>query len=260
MGKRPRFPKTRHVIRHWLGMHSWRISIAGTVAGGWAWHVSCRCRQVHRGLEVTENDAHAEALRLVAVRDEYRYGQVYGTHGSHLWPKTPVLHVPAEAFPLPDPLRGTGSVVACDASIRKSDEHAGWAAITDAGWMLSGTVDGATENVTGLELLAIAQALRLYPDRHPVDVWSDNVDALNMARRILAGRVRRFVQCPAWVPYEAYVLLRKASDRQVNARISYVRSKATPLHRVADRLARALPYEHLLAELAAGPTSSGEER
>lgn len=240
MGSQP-FAAARRGVRHLLGRHSPRVQVGGAVSGVWLWRVDCTCALLHRGAEPTLTQAREAAFAVLGERDDVPEPRdVFGPQAAQAWPEAPMLRQQARQLVLPDLLRGDGSLVAADASRRDSDEHAGWGFVTDVGWHRRGTVAYAGADVSGLELLAIAHALQVYPDGHLVDVLSDNLDARNMARRILSGRTSRRVEVPRWVPDEAFLLLRDAFHRRLAVRVVEVKSKTHPLHNVADRLARGL--------------------
>jgi hypothetical protein len=235
------FAAARRGYRHLLGRHSPRVLVGGAVSGAWLWRVDCTCDLLHRGAESTRTLAREAALAVLGERDDVPEPRdVFGPSAAQAWPEEPMLRQQARKLALPDRLRGNGSLVAADASRRDSDEHAGWGFVTDAGWSRRGIADYASSGVSGLELLAIAHALQLYPDGHLVDVLSDNLDARNMARRVLSGRTSRRVEVPRWVPDEAFLLLREAFHRRLAVRVIEVKSKTHPLHNIADRLARGL--------------------
>lgn len=144
---------------------------------------------------------------------------------------------PTAALSLPENLRGNGDIVACDGSYRIRDNHAQWAFITNAGWHKTGIVQWDRAHINRMELRAIAEALRIYPDGHRVWVQSDSSEARAWARRILAYPVPRR-EWPSWMTSREWHLLRAAKERGVYATIVAVPSKQTPLHNIADRLAR----------------------
>lgn len=239
----------RRGVRHLLGRHTLRVQLGGTVSGLWLWRVDCTCGLLKRDAEPTRDQARTAALAVAGARDHVDVPRVvFGPVASQAWPEEAMLRQPAKQLVLPDHLRGVGAVVAADASRRDSDAHAGWGFVTDGGWARRGTVDYASSNVAGLELLAIAQALQVYPDGHYVDVLSDNLHARLLAQRIFAKRARHWADMPAWVPAEAHPLLLKAThpQRRLQVRVLPVKSKTHPLHNIADRLARDLPVTDLL--------------
>lgn len=245
----------RRVCRHLLGRHTLVVTVAGTVSGFYLWHARCSCSVVWRSAEPTTLDALRTAVRYLGPRDELVVRQLYGTKGNAaLWPEAPALRTPARRMWLPQGIRGLGDVVACDGSRRERDRHAGWAVVTDAGWWLAGTegYDGVT--IAGLELLAIAHALHLYPAGHRVTVLSDNAHARVVARRILSHRLRRAVDLPRWVPRAAFAMLRSAAFRGLEWTIAEIRSKTVPLHNIADQVARgrALSLAGLAPALGGG--------
>jgi hypothetical protein len=243
------FAAARRGVRHLLGRHSLRVQIGAAVSGLWLWRVDCTCGLLERGAEPTRDQAQDAAYAIAGDRDHVDSARVvFGSPASRAWPEEPMLRQQAKQLQLPEHLRGVGTVVAADASRRDSDAHAGWGFVTDGGWARRGTVDYATANVAGLELLAIAQALQLYPDGAYVDVLSDNLDARLLTQRVFARRARHWADMPAWVPIEAHPLLFKAShpQRRLQVRVLAVKSKTHPLHNIADRLARALPHDDLL--------------
>lgn len=225
-----------------------RVSMAGSVSGFWLWHTRCSCGLQWRGAEHTPMAARREAFRFRGPRDVALHNYTLDSNRvAERWPGITAIRKRAQQLPLPDALRGTGHIVAVDGSLRGRDHHAGWAAITDTGWFLAGTVDHDTANIKGLELLAIAKGISLYPARTRVHVWSDNADARALARRILAGQLHQFTDAPHWVPYEAWRSLRASHFRRVRVQIVAVSSKTLPLHDIADRLARGLPVGDLLS-------------
>jgi hypothetical protein len=243
------FAAARRGVRHLLGRHTLRVQVGGSVSGLWLWRVDCRCGLLERGAEPGREQAQDAAYAAAGgERDVESARLVFGPRASRAWPEEPMLREQAKQFVLPEHLRGVGSVVAADASRRDSDAHAGWGFVTDSGWHRRGIVDYATANVAGVELLAIAQALQLYPDGHYVDVLSDNLDARLLAARIFARRARHWADMPAWVPVEAHPLLLKAAhpQRRLQVRVLAVKSKTHPLHNIADRLARGRDFDDLL--------------
>lgn len=247
MASRP-FAAARRAVRHLRGRHSLRVSIGGAVSGVWLWRVDC-CREVWRRCGTADTrQAALDAARAVAGEHDEVVAErhLFGTKSLLAWPSQPSLWVQATQITLPADLRGLGRVVAADASRRDSDRHAGWGVVTDAGWIQKGRAHFNTSNVTGLELLAIGRALQLYPAGHQVDVLSDNLDAINTARRIFAGKLTDWSDTAAWIPHEAFTALHKAAGRHLRVRVIDVKSKTHPLHNIADRLARGLEFGDLI--------------
>jgi len=233
-----------------LGIHSLRATVAPAVAGGWLWHAACSCGLMWRGVEPTREAAHTATTALLGRRDRLLIGREYGPRDpAVLWREVPTIRVGVGQLALPAGLRGTGSVVACDGSLRDIDQHAGWGVVTDAGWTRQGRLKYLGADICAIELHAIGQALLLYPDGHQVTVLSDNSAARIVARRVFTGELVRRVDCPKWVSAEGFRLLRAARHRRLRVSISTVKSKTHPLHNVADRLARRLDVGDLAPAL-----------
>lgn len=235
------------LVRGWhtVGRHHLTTTTARSVSGFHLWHTACTCTVVWQGAAHTRVAAIAEAAAHVRPRDRHQVREVHGSGAARaLWP-VPALRVPARHLALPDELRGHGRIVACDGSRRVRDGHTGWGVITDAGWWLAG-VEHPRREINGLELLAIAHAVRLYPKGSTFVVLSDSEAARAVARAILGGRVTGLSALPRWATQSAFVMLRGAYQRGVKVTIRAVRSKTHPLHDIADRLARGFAVDQAL--------------
>lgn len=250
MSSRP-IAAVRRGVRHLLGQHSLQVSLGSAVSGQWLWSVDCVClrdtRSRFQGNGDTRGAAHAAALALVRQVDEVTgVRHVFGEPAVLLW-REPSLAVQAGQLELPAHLRGRGHVLVAGVARRREDLHAGWAAVTDAGWHQKGQgyIDAWTER--GLAALAIGRGLLFYPRGHLVDVVTDNLDAAHMARRILAGRVTSWLDAPAWLPREAFTALHKAARRHLVVRVIETnRADGHALQPVANGLAGRLPLADLL--------------
>jgi ribonuclease HI len=222
-------------IVHRFTGHAPECSIRGTITGHWLWYAGCRCGDVQRGAEFDRETAKRRAQ--AARRSAYR--KCNAERAAQLWPEITTLRANAFLIELPEELRGNGYTVACDGSLRARDQHAGWGFVTDAGWSGSGTRKFAGAHINSLELMAIGQALRIYPAASNVWVLSDNHEARATARRMLRGELS-LNTLPSWVCPEHVRLFGAAMHRGLMVEIVTVRSKTNPLHNLADRLARQL--------------------
>ncbi|WHT20976.1 hypothetical protein N8J89_07895 [Crossiella sp. CA-258035] len=229
----------RRTGRHLLGRHSLTCGVGQTMSGYWVWSAQCDCDLRWRGAEFSATAAYSAMRGLASDRDStytYRPGEC---DAESLWPGVPVLRKPVRRIEIPRGLRGTGRVVACDGSLRSTDGHAGWAFVTNAGWSRSKYLPFEGANINGLELMAIAQAVRVFPGG--VDVWvlSDSAEARAMTAGILRSQ-RNFRNRPSWVLPGSLQMIVAAAVRGVRIHVVEVRSKTHPLHNLADRAARNL--------------------
>lgn len=217
--------------------------ILSAVYGGFAWWV--RCGGCHAEWAGTADSVPAAVEATVAVAGPYvagsRFQSYYSVAGAakRSWfiragVTVPLLHrVLHRDLSLREP--GWEDVVAVDASCADRSNFTGWGFVTGAGWYGSGLLepfDGVPLRPTNAELVAVLNAIAMFPRDMPIVVESDHLHVVeHLTRYWNGGRLPE-----AWITGPQLISL-AGSFRRRPVTFRWAPRMSNLRHRYAHRLA-----------------------